>query len=1147
MQQPSAPDERILGGFRILREIGRGGMGVVYEAAHVGSGRRVALKVLEAHLTLTAAAIERFVREAHAAAALRHPHLVRVEPVRHEARVHFFAMELVEGASLAEIIAALQARADGGSAAQVSANAAALATWLDHDRSHRAALLLTGVARALDHAHRRGVLHRDVKPSNVLVRRDGHALLIDFGLAREEGMPALTHTGDLVGSPYYLAPEHVKGGHAPHDVRGDIYGLGVVLYELMTLRRPFEAATSHELLEKIHDGGAPPPRSLDPSIPAPLEAICLRAMAHAPRDRYESAAALARDLARFAAGRAVAVHATPWQRLRFRGSERGRRRTIAAGLAAALMVALLGIAWRLWPRPPIDEVAALSSAALDVRCEASGASVTVWSGDAATGEPLLRALLPLREALRLPPGRHALRLAAPGCLPRVLEGERAPELSAGATRELAVWLAPWESVLRAKAAGALVAALPGDARAAAPPALAIGRPGGSIEQLVRGADGRATAYLVATLAGELRALTAVRGDAARLAATVRDGEGRRVVALARDGRVTRDERFAASIALLRALDVDGDGRDELLVGEDVGRVTLLSPDDAEAESVHCLVKGTLLDACALPRAGALFVLAGGGLFRIAEGKAKAIEALAVPFRVGSLHALAEDDPARATVVVVDPTRQRAVGVAADGTVRFSAELGSEPIDAAAAQERLCVVLADGRAEWIDGDGGRTAAAIEPGAVVTRLLAGGDAATLIVSATARGLAARTLDGAPEFEIPARATIESFQPVDVDGDGRDELVVRFATGDVELLARAPDVLLRAGDAVRALATGAGATTIDAAAIEANGRVVVVDGKRGVRPLDVTGGAVAVAVAPAGGASALWVAGSDGTLRGFDEALRETFSVAVAAAPSGPIERIAALRCRDGVRIVASDPIDGLCVLTADGHREGRCLPRAGATLRDLATGDLDGDGDDEIATAWSPGGLLLFDHRLHPSRPRASPAECVALAFLAPDAQGRRVLATAWSDATLRLLGPRGELQEERHFGELPTALVAARASKGGDDATLLWVGSERGTVAALKRDGTFAVVARVAGRVAALATGDADGDGEEDVTALSIAPRGEARAAAWSSRGVELLDVAAARDVRGLALRDVDGDGVAELWHVGHDGCLEVRDARAGRR
>src|SRR5688572_22323812 len=150
MQQPAAPDERILGGFRILREIGRGGMGVVYEAAHVGSGRRVALKVLEAHLTLTSAAVERFVREAHAAAALRHPHLVRVEPVRHEARVHFFAMELIEGASLAEIIAALQARASGSRTARISAHAAALAEWLEKDRPHRAALLLTGVARALD-------------------------------------------------------------------------------------------------------------------------------------------------------------------------------------------------------------------------------------------------------------------------------------------------------------------------------------------------------------------------------------------------------------------------------------------------------------------------------------------------------------------------------------------------------------------------------------------------------------------------------------------------------------------------------------------------------------------------------------------------------------------------------------------------------------------------------------------------------------------------------------------------------------------------------------------------------------------------------------------------------------------------------------
>jgi serine/threonine protein kinase len=321
-----------LGDFRIIREIGRGGMGVVYEAEQLSLGRRIALKVLPFALTLDPRQLQRFKNEARAAAQLHHPHIVPVYFVGSERGVHFYAMQFIEGQSLADLIHGLRqiaGRRKGSAAATatparrkdshgvttgpylppspaaaetVADPVGALATAYSTNSAQfyrHVARLGMQAAEALEHAHQYGVVHRDVKPGNLLLDAGGDVWVTDFGLAQFQADGGLTQTGDLLGTLRYMSPEQALGQRGVVDQRTDVYSLGATLYELLTLRPPFEGADRQTLLRQIGADEPRPPRAVEPSVPRELETIVLKALAKAPAERYATARDLADDLRRF--------------------------------------------------------------------------------------------------------------------------------------------------------------------------------------------------------------------------------------------------------------------------------------------------------------------------------------------------------------------------------------------------------------------------------------------------------------------------------------------------------------------------------------------------------------------------------------------------------------------------------------------------------------------------------------------------------------------------------------------------------------------------------------------------------------------------------------------------------------------------------
>ncbi len=362
-----APPQR-LGDFTILREVGRGGMGVVYEAMQETLGRRVALKVLRPHPLRDPVSLERFRREARTAARLHHTNIVSVFGAGEQDGTLFIAMQFIDGAGLDAVLADHRRRGTaeppaltrstappgltvaGGSSDVIAADTAettftvsqveAPATGLrsgPHQGSNyfrQVARLGAQVADALAHAHGLGVVHRDVKPANVLVDGQGAAWVTDFGLAKAEGVDDLTSPGFVVGTLRYMAPERFDGTTGP---AGDIYGLGATLYELLTLRPAFSETARHLLVDRILKEEPARPRRLDPRIPRDLETIVLKAMAKEPARRYATAAALADDLRRFLDGRPVAARPIGALGQTWRWA---RRHPAVAGLACALLLTL---------------------------------------------------------------------------------------------------------------------------------------------------------------------------------------------------------------------------------------------------------------------------------------------------------------------------------------------------------------------------------------------------------------------------------------------------------------------------------------------------------------------------------------------------------------------------------------------------------------------------------------------------------------------------------------------------------------------------------------------------------------------------------------------------------------------------------------
>jgi tetratricopeptide (TPR) repeat protein/predicted Ser/Thr protein kinase len=268
--------------YRIVRELGRGGMGIVYEAQDLDLGRLVAIKVLSTALP-TREAQARFAREARAAARLTHPGIAAV----YDATERYIAMRLVRGESLA---------------ARSGEDRREVVRWI------------RDAAIAVHAAHQSGIVHRDLKPANILIE-DGHAIVTDFGLAKDLASPEISLSGQILGTPAYMAPEQAAGRRERVDVTTDVYGLGATLYFALLGRAPFVAADGDDvvaLLQRVVDEDPERPRKIDPTVPQDLEAVVLRCLEKSRSRRYSSAADLAEDLTRFLEGASVLARAPTW-------------------------------------------------------------------------------------------------------------------------------------------------------------------------------------------------------------------------------------------------------------------------------------------------------------------------------------------------------------------------------------------------------------------------------------------------------------------------------------------------------------------------------------------------------------------------------------------------------------------------------------------------------------------------------------------------------------------------------------------------------------------------------------------------------------------------------------------------------------------
>ncbi len=376
--------EKILGDFRILRQIGRGGMGIVYEAEQISLRRRVALKILPFATLVDPKHLQRFKTESLIEGQLSHPNIVSVLSVGQENHVHFFAMPLIDGVSAAEWIARwrqdaeltqasnhtrggfkteiregeapaepktrkTQARQEPrppGFAAAPSESVANPSAKTDsnivRERLNRVSDIARQIACALEYAHQNGVLHRDVKPSNILVDKHGKAYLTDFGLAHAPDVN-LTMTGDVMGTLRYMSPEQALGRRAEVGERSDIYSLGATLYEMVTLRPMFADEDTESLLSAIAGHEPARLRAIDAQIPRDLETIVLTATAKESRDRYESAQAMADDLQRFLDDRPILAHRPRLADRVARWSRRHRGLVYTAVGVSLLLSAILGV------------------------------------------------------------------------------------------------------------------------------------------------------------------------------------------------------------------------------------------------------------------------------------------------------------------------------------------------------------------------------------------------------------------------------------------------------------------------------------------------------------------------------------------------------------------------------------------------------------------------------------------------------------------------------------------------------------------------------------------------------------------------------------------------------------------------------------
>ncbi|GIW98008.1 MAG: hypothetical protein KatS3mg111_1341 [Pirellulaceae bacterium] len=426
-------DSPAIEGYEIGAELGRGGMGIVYEAYDVQLRRRVALKILPETREASAGRLQRFRNEAHAAAMLQHENIVPVFHVGESADVCYYTMPLIDGQTLAQIIRTaqllrlqkqnastlgneLKSTAGGTDPAQRSATAHTVQSGVLSEFLHEVAVdksvrsgrriaqivARTGVqvARALDYAHQAGVVHRDIKPSNLLCDASGKVWVTDFGLARMKDAEPLTRTGDVIGTLHYMSPELATTDHGLVDHRSDIYSLGATLYELATLERSVRGRTAKEILRELNFGRPVPIREVDPSLPRDLEIIISKCMERNPADRYQSAAELAEDFERLLRGEQPRARPLTWT-ARFRNWVI-LRPAVALGIAAALFVTTLFGA----------TLAAVFNSGMQtersLRLQAEGSRLLAQASLESSEDPPLATALALAGA-RLAPGSDADR------------------------------------------------------------------------------------------------------------------------------------------------------------------------------------------------------------------------------------------------------------------------------------------------------------------------------------------------------------------------------------------------------------------------------------------------------------------------------------------------------------------------------------------------------------------------------------------------------------------------------------------------------------------------------------------------------------------------------------------------------------------
>jgi eukaryotic-like serine/threonine-protein kinase len=302
--------------YHLLNEIGRGGQGVVYRARQKSLNRTVALKVIGAGWT-TEAHLKRFRLEAEAAASLNHPFIVPIHEIREREGCCYFSMNLVEGGQLDEVVKRQGISIDG------------------------AAKLIAKLARTVHYAHEHGILHRDIKPGNILLDKEGEPHLTDFGLARlTEGESSVTRTTDVLGTPSYMSPEQAGGNNDELTAAADVYGLGAILYQLLTGSPPFVGRTTYETVRLLLETDARPPRLLNPKIDRDLSTICLKCLEKDPKRRYVSAFALAEDLERWLGREPIQARPTGFLGRGRKWMQRNPAAAVSVVSLAALLVAM---------------------------------------------------------------------------------------------------------------------------------------------------------------------------------------------------------------------------------------------------------------------------------------------------------------------------------------------------------------------------------------------------------------------------------------------------------------------------------------------------------------------------------------------------------------------------------------------------------------------------------------------------------------------------------------------------------------------------------------------------------------------------------------------------------------------------------------